>query len=222
MKGRRRLAERATWLTLHALQAADRLRLRLLRRLHPGLEIHPDASTNFAVARYQLAPGASLRIGPGCVTERLPGALHFQLGAGARVRVGEGSWLRTEMGPVHVVAYDGAEIEIGPEGFLNGCSVSAKGSVVFGRRVWVGTGSRVYDADQHDLDDAHAEVCEPVRLDDHVWVASDVTVLRGVRIGAHSVVGTRSLVTSDIPAHSLAFGIPARVRGSVGDRSKTP
>jgi acetyltransferase-like isoleucine patch superfamily enzyme len=57
-------------------------------------------------------------------------------------------------------------------------------------------------------------------IGDYVWVASDVTVLRGVTIGEHSVIGARSLVTSDIPPHSLAFGSPARVRGSVGDRSR--
>ena len=58
-------------------------------------------------------------------------------------------------------------------------------------------------------------------IGDHVWIASDVTVLRGVTIGAHAVIGTRSLVTNDVPPHGLAFGIPARVRGVVGDRSKT-
>ena len=47
-----------------------------------------------------------------------------------------------------------------------------------------------------------------------------MTVLRGVTIGAHAVVGSRSLVTNDVPPHGLAFGVPARVRGVVGDRSK--
>ena len=36
----------------------------------------------------------------------------------------------------------------------------------------------------------------------------------------NAIVGARSLVTRDVPAHGLAFGIPARVRGLVGDRSK--
>jgi maltose O-acetyltransferase len=48
-----------------------------------------------------------------------------------------------------------------------------------------------------------------------------VTILRGVTIGDHSVVGARSLVTRDIPPHTLAFGQPARPRGEVGDRSHT-
>jgi len=122
---------------------------------------------------------------------------------------------------VHVIAFAGARIEVGPEAFLNGCQLSAKREVVLGRRAWIGPGSRVFDSDQHDLDAARPERSEPVRIGDHVWIAADATVLRGVSIGAHAVVGTRSLVTSDVPAHALAFGVPARVRGVVGDRSRT-
>ena len=196
------------------------MRLAWLRARLPGLEIDRGASTNLAHARFQLARGARLRIAAGVVTERLRGRLCFDLGPGARVEVGPGTWLRTEIGEVHVVAFAGARIEIGPEAFLNGCHLSAKREVVLGRRAWVGPGSRVFDSDQHDLDAARPERSEPVRVGDHAWIAADVTVLRGVSIGAHAVVGARSLVTSDVPAHALAFGVPARVRGVVGDRSR--
>ena len=207
-------------LALRGLQTLDRMRLAWLRARHPGLEIDRAASTNLAHARYTLAAGARLVIAAGVVTERLRGRLHFELGPGARVEVGPGTWLRTEVGEVHVVAFAGARIEIGPDCFLNGCHLSAKREMTLGRRAWVGPGSRVFDADQHDLDAARAERIEPVRIGDHVWIASDVTVLRGVAIGSHAIVGTRSLVTSDVPAHGLAFGVPARVRGVVGDRSQ--
>jgi maltose O-acetyltransferase len=214
------LRERGLALLLRAIQAADRARLRALRLLHPGLEIDPSASSNLALAHYALGPGARLRIGPGVVTERNPRLLRFSLGANARVEIGAGTWLRTELGPVHIVAFDGASLTLGPESFLNGCHLSAKRSLTLGRRAWVGPGSRVFDSDQHDFDSEHPEVPAPVVIGDYVWVASDVTVLRGVSIGEHSVIGARSLVTSDIPPHSLAFGSPARVRGSVGDRSR--
>jgi acetyltransferase-like isoleucine patch superfamily enzyme len=84
----------------------------------------------------------------------------------------------------------------------------------------VGPGSRIYDADQHDLDDERPEVVAPVRIGELAWVASDVTVMRGVTIGAHAIVGARSLVTSDVPPHTLAYGSPAVPRGAVGDRSR--
>ena len=127
---------RAVSLRLKAIQAYDRWRLRRLSARHPGLEIHPTASTNLASARYQLAQGARLRIGAGVVTERLAGALQFYLERDAEVVIG-----------------------------------------------------------------------------DYVWVAADVTILRGVTIGEHSVIGTRSLVTHDIAPHTLAFGQPAKPRG---------
>ena len=218
---RRFLRERLLRLRLRAIQQLDRLRLRRLAARHPGLSIDPGASSNLAVARYSLAPGSTLRIAAGVVTEHRPGRLHFLLSPGARVEIGEGTWLRTEVGDLHLVAFDDAQLVVGPEGLLNGCHISAKTQVVLGRRVWVGMGSRVFDADQHDLDDAHPERRGPVSIGDCVWIGSDATVLRGVEIGEHSVVGTRSLVTHDVPPHTLVYGQPARPQGPVGDRSRT-
>ncbi len=206
---------------LAVIQAIDRLRLVALAARHPGLEIDASASTNLASARYQLAVGARLRIASGVVSERRSGSIEFSLGPGARVEIEERTWLRTEVGPIHIVAFEGASLRIGPDCLLNGCHLSAKRAVQLGRRVFVGPGTRIFDADQHDLDAERAERVDPVAIGDHVWIASDVTVLRGVSIGEHSVVGAQSLVGEDIPPHSLAFGSPARVRGSVGDRSRT-
>ena len=206
---------------LKAIQAWDRWRLRRQQARHPGLRIHPDASSNLASAHFALEPGAQLRIAAGVVTERRPGALRFLLSRGARVEVGEGTWLRTEVQPVLLVAGPGAEIRIGPEGFLNGCHLSAKSTLSLGRRAWVGFGSRLIDADQHDLDAEHLEQVAPISVGDYAWIAGDVSVMRGVCIGEHAVIGARSLVTADVPPHCLAFGQPARVRGEVGDRSAT-
>jgi carbonic anhydrase/acetyltransferase-like protein (isoleucine patch superfamily) len=206
-------------LRLRALHACDLLRLRWLRWQTPGLEIHPGASANLAWARYRLAPGARLVIGDGVVTERRRDGVCFSLEPDATVTIGAGTWLRSELGPVHLVAFEGARLEVGPEGFLNGCHLSAKREVTLGRRVWVGPGSRVFDSDQHDFDAERPERSAPVRLGDHTWIGSDVTVLRGVTVGEHCVVGARSLLTRDLPPHTLAFGAPAVPRGPVGDRS---
>jgi carbonic anhydrase/acetyltransferase-like protein (isoleucine patch superfamily) len=204
---------------LRAIFAWDRLRLAWLCWLVPGLDVHPSATAAFASARFVIEPGGKLRIGPRAATERRPGALSFLVHAGGEIVIEEGAWLRTEVEPVVLAAFPGARLVVGPEALLNGCTVSAKREVVIERKAMVGPGSRVYDADQHDLDAERREVVAPVRIGELAWVASDVTVMRGVTIGAHAVVGARSLVTRDVPPHTLAYGTPAEPRGRVGDRS---
>lgn len=57
----------------------------------------------------------------------------------------------------------------------------------------------------------------PVRIGCRVFVGADTLVLPGVTIGDDTVVGAGSLVSSDIPAGSLAVGRPARLVGNTRD-----
>lgn len=215
------MTSRTTRWRLEAIRAFDRLKLRRLADRHPGVVLHPESSSNLASARFDLGPGARLEIGARVYTERRSRGVHFAIAEGARVEIGEDTWLRSDIAPVLIFAFPGARIRIGREGFLNGCHLSAKAFVEIGDRVWIGMGSRIFDADQHDLDADHPEAIEPVRIGNHCWIAADVTVLRGVEIGEQSVVGTRSTVTRSLPAHALAFGSPAVVSArAIGDRTR--
>jgi maltose O-acetyltransferase len=40
---------------------------------------------------------------------------------------------------------------------------------------------------------------EPIVIEDDVWISFGVTILKGVRIGAGSVIAARSIVTDDVP-----------------------
>jgi len=51
----------------------------------------------------------------------------------------------------------------------------------------------------------------PTRIGDNVWAGVGVVVTSGVTIGDRCVIGANSVVTSDIPAFSVAAGVPARV-----------
>jgi acetyltransferase-like isoleucine patch superfamily enzyme len=209
-------------LMLRAIQAWDRFRLRRVMRRHPGLRIHPGASANLAFAEFDLAEGARLDIGPGVDTDRRKGGLRFIVGPGAHVVIGEGCWLRSHLAPTIIVAFDGGRLELGPRCWLSGCHLSAKQSLVVGRETLIGPGSRVFDSDQHDLDETRRERTAAVRIGDYVWIATDVLVFKGVEIGSHSVVGARSIVTRSLPDHSLATGSPAQVVSELGDRSGLP
>lgn len=45
----------------------------------------------------------------------------------------------------------------------------------------------------------------------NVWIGDGVIVLPGVSIGDGSIIGANSVVTKDIPAFSVAIGVPAKV-----------
>lgn len=51
----------------------------------------------------------------------------------------------------------------------------------------------------------------PVVIDDNVWIGDKVTICPGVHIGEGCIIGANAVVVNDIPAFSVAAGIPAKV-----------
>ncbi len=64
-----------------------------------------------------------------------------------------------------------------------------------------------------DADGSPARICwaQPVTIGSDCWFGANVTVCPGVTIGDGCVIGAGSVVTKDIPAHSVAAGVPCRV-----------
>ena len=80
------------------------------------------------------------------------------------------------------------------------------------------TGPYVYITDQnHAYQDPDVPVGrqwptdEPVEIGSGSWLGTGVVVLPGARIGRNAVIGAGSVVTGEVPDHSVAVGSPARV-----------
>ena len=74
---------------------------------------------------------------------------------------------------------------------------------------------------EHDVhDDLHGLKCGEVTIEDHVWIASRVTILPGVTIGQGAVIACGSVVTKDIPPRVIAGGIPAKIIGQRNNQLK--
>lgn len=55
------------------------------------------------------------------------------------------------------------------------------------------------------------EITKPIVVGNHVYIGEETMILPGVHIGDHCVIGARSVVTKDIPPHSVAVGVPCKV-----------
>ncbi|MDP5192186.1 acyltransferase [Rheinheimera baltica] len=49
------------------------------------------------------------------------------------------------------------------------------------------------------------------KVGDHCWIGRGATIMGNVEIGEGCIIGTASVVTSNIPKFSVAVGVPARV-----------
>ena len=113
----------------------------------------------------------------------------------------------------------GYNITVGENFYANhGLTILDCAEVTFGKNVFIGPGCGFFTAG-HPLDaetrNKGLEYAKPIDVGDDVWFGGNVTVCPGVTIGEGCVVAAGSVVTRDMPAHSLVAGNPAKVKRSL-------
>lgn len=123
---------------------------------------------------------------------------------------------------------DDAELTIGDNSGMSSVSIWIKDSVTIGSYVLIGGGTLIMDNDCHSLnymqrgkrggrdyqgrsiDEMNAKRA-PIIIEDDVLIGARCIILKGVTIGARSVIGAGSVVTQSIPPDSIAVGNPCKV-----------
>lgn len=94
------------------------------------------------------------------------------------------------------------------------CVIDARGgSVTIGQDVDIGAETHIWTLEHDPNDPDHGTQGGPVTIEDHVWIATRVTILPGVTIGRGAVVACGSVVTKDVPDNAIVAGVPAKVIG---------
>lgn len=86
--------------------------------------------------------------------------------------------------------------------------INAKYGVTIEEDVQLGAHCAVYSVSTIDNKKA------PVVLKRNCRIGTHSTIMPGVTIGENAVVGAHSFVNCDIPADSIAYGVPARIKDS--------
>ena len=63
----------------------------------------------------------------------------------------------------------------------------------------------------HDPYERRILPCRPILIKKGAWIGAGATILPGICVGAHAIVGAASVVTKDVPDYAVVVGNPARV-----------
>ena len=153
------------------------------RNLHTGVYLH------WVQGRGELIIGDNVTVDGKCSFHfGSRGSVRPKLTIGANTSIGHGSIFTVSKG-----------ISIGERCLIAGCVI-------------------ILDSPGHPTDAAARaagaavpdDEVRPVVIEDNVWLGYQSVIMPGVTIGKNSVVAFGSVVTSDVPANTLAMGNPAR------------
>lgn len=120
--------------------------------------------------------------------------------------IGEGSMIAAPLNGACV-----SSIKIGKNVFINSNLLAmARGGITIEDNVMIAANVQLI-SNNHDPYDLHVLLCKPVLIKESAWIGAGATILPGVSVGRHAVVGAGSVVTKDVPDYAIAVGNPARV-----------
>lgn len=189
-------------------------------RLGEGVRVEPrviigQPELGYAVRQYSPGAGTTTTIGSGAVL-RAGAILYAGVEVGQLTRIGHHSLIRshvrigedTELTHSLVIERDsqiGSYVRMSPHSHLTG-------ETVVGDHALLGGGIRTANNISMIWNDPHRQPeLVPPRFEAHCHVGTGSSVLGGVTIGQGAYVGASSVVTRDVPAGALAYGVPARI-----------
>jgi len=138
----------------------------------------------------------------------------------SRIEIGDDVYIggRIDIYSGHV--YDTPTLRIGNRVVVgHNVSFNVSQEIVIEDDVMIAGNCSLIDSDSHPVDpDLRAqglppskEDIRPVRICRKAWLGEGCLILKGVTIGEGAIVAARSVVTHDVPAHSIAAGNPAKI-----------
>lgn len=111
----------------------------------------------------------------------------------------------------------GASLTIGNDVGMSSTRMWIHDSIKIGDHVKIGGCVLMTDTDAHPIDfnvrrsSNKGTKSALIVIEDDVWIGAHCIILKGVTIGARSIIGAGSVVTKSIPADCVAGGNPCRV-----------
>ena len=145
---------------------------------------------------------------------------------GARIQLGSNVTIKNKLrenmaGIAHrtvLVAVGTGQLVIGNKVGISGAILYSECKITIEDYVNIGVGVKIYDTDFHPIDfmarradDLSQNKSAPVRICQDVWLGAESMILKGVTVGARSIVAARAVVVKDVPEDCIVAGVPAKI-----------
>lgn len=120
-------------------------------------------------------------------------------------RIGENTVLAP---PLYGAALE--ELRVGDRVFINSNLLAmARGGITIGDGVQIAANVQLL-SNNHDPYDRQVLTCRPICIREGAWIGAGATILPGVTVGRHAIVGAASVVTHDVGDYEVVAGNPAK------------
>lgn len=186
--------------------------------------------TFFTIIFKIITIGSKYRISKGC---KIDGFVYLKNNNKGSMSIGKGFTLNSRkasnlVGITNRASFqliDEGRIEIGDNCGFTSTVLSSKKLIKIGNHVLIGGNVRIFDHDYHSLNylnrrnsilDAQDVKTSEVIIGDDVFIGTNSIILKGVKIGARSIIGAGSVVSlKNIPPDSVVAGNPAKILKSI-------
>lgn len=155
---------------------------------------------------------------------QISGKVHWLIWGG-KVRIGDNLYFSSgdAVNPIGsnlqgaIYVESGASLMIGNDVGMSSTRMWIHDSIKIGDHVKIGGCVLMTDTDAHPMDfmarrsSNEGTKAAPIVIEDDVWIGAHSIILKGVTIGARSIIGAGSIVTKSVPADCVTAGNPCRV-----------
>lgn len=116
--------------------------------------------------------------------------------------VGEGSYIRV---------IKNGHLILGNSAINEHIQITCGNTIEIGDECVIGRDVVIRSFDGHTIVKQGYKIAEPIKIGNHVWIGQGATILKGVAIGDGAIIAANAVVTKDVPAYSIAAGLPAKI-----------
>lgn len=110
-----------------------------------------------------------------------------------------------------IILFENAKLKLGSGFFNSNIKIRCHEEIEIGENVAISHDVTIMDSDAHEGLWEGYEKTKPIKIGNHVWIGTRVTILKGVTIGDNAIIAAGSVVTKNVPNNTIVAGVPAKV-----------